>query len=69
MFVPGVPQIAGGGPNFAMTVAPAASPDTQGTPKVLARPEVEALARREFCGTCGTHLTTRSPRVQGIVVV
>lgn len=62
-------KIAGGGPNVALTVPEAGFAYTQGTPRRFARADLEAPATREFCGTCGTHLTTRSPRVKGQVIV
>jgi hypothetical protein len=61
-------QIAGGGPNFAMTVDANGFAYTQGAPRVFARSDLEAPAWREFCGTCGTHITTRSPRSPDLVV-
>ena len=54
--------IAGGGPNVAAMIADDAFSYTQGAPRSFARPDLDTPARREFCGTCGTHLVTRSPR-------
>jgi hypothetical protein len=42
---------------------------TEGTPKRFKRPDLQQGVTREFCGTCGTQLATRSPRDPSIVVL
>ena len=42
---------------------------TLGTPKQFRRPDLERGVVREFCGTCGTHLTTRSPALLNAVIL
>ncbi len=50
--------ISGGGPNFFMVIPDAGFAYTQGAPKAFARSDLEAPVTREFCETCGTHITT-----------
>lgn len=53
--------ISGGGPNYFMIVLAETFRYTSGAPKQFARDDLEAPVTREFCDTCGTHLTTRLP--------
>ncbi|HET7191007.1 MAG TPA: GFA family protein [Pseudolabrys sp.] len=34
---------------------------TSGEPRKFSRSDLESPVTREFCGECGTHLTTRRP--------
>lgn len=62
-------HIAGGGANVIMGVPATGFAYTVGEPKRFARSDLESPATREFCGNCGTHLTTLSPRLPGAVLV
>ncbi len=53
--------ISGGGPNFFMTVPNDGFAITQGSPKSFTRSDIENPRTRQFCGNCGTHLTTLLP--------
>src|SRR5262249_46857362 len=61
--------IAGGSVNvFMMMPAPTFS-YTSGEPKSFRRTDLEGPVTREFCGECGTHLLTRSPKYPEAVIV
>ena len=60
--------ISGGGPNYVMGV-PKQGFAYEGTPASFTRSDLEAAATREFCGTCGTHILTRSPRSPGVLIL
>lgn len=60
--------ISGGGPNYFFIVPEAAYGFTQGTPAAFERSDIANPRLRQFCPTCGTHLTTRL-RDRGLVVV
>lgn len=60
--------ISGGGPNYAMLVPDAGFTITQGTPKTFTRSDIENPRTRQFCGNCGTHLTTILPG-RGLTVI
>lgn len=62
-------HIAGGGANVVLMMPEAAFAYTAGAPSSFARPDLDAPVRREFCGTCGTHLVARSPRAPGVVLI
>lgn len=62
-------RIAGGGPNYSMTVLAQSFAYTLGKPKIFARSDIDPAVGREFCGTCGTHVAVRSPRSPGNVIV
>ena len=53
--------ITGGAPNMFMLMAPQGFCYTSGEPRKFARSDIESPVTREFCGECGTHLTTRRP--------
>lgn len=59
-------HISGGGANVLMGMAETGFAYTAGKPSHFARPEG---VTREFCGTCGTHILTRSPRMAGAVLL
>ena len=42
---------------------------TKGDPNAYQRSDLERPVTREFCGTCGTHLLTRSPVRPDAVIV
>jgi len=62
-------HIAGGAPNLFMTLSAKGFAYTQGAPKTFSRTDLDAPVVREFCGTCGTHLLTRTPRYPAVVVL
>jgi hypothetical protein len=59
-------HISGGGANVLMGMPASGFAYTQGQPSQFARPEG---VTREFCGNCGTHILTRSPRMAGAVLL
>jgi hypothetical protein len=61
-------HISGGGPNFFMLMPTAGFRYTKGQPKTFKRPDLENARTREFCETCGTHLTTRRPGLNAVIV-
>jgi hypothetical protein len=61
--------ISGGAENLFMAVPSEGFRYTKGEPKRFSRPDLATPATREFCGDCGTHLTTRVPSNPGIVIV
>ena len=60
--------LTGGGANFALMVPESGLRVTQGTPRQFARADLEAPRVRDFCATCGTHLLTRPPGVDFVVL-
>ena len=61
--------ISGGGPNFTMAMPEAGFRYSSGEPSSFTRSDLETPVTREFCGTCGTHMLTRSPRLPGVVLL
>ena len=61
--------IAGGAPNYFMVMPADKFRYTAGEPKRFTRSDLETPGTREFCGNCGTHLTTRVPRDPAIVIL
>lgn len=41
---------------------------TRGTPKRFTRSDLESAVTREFCAECGTHLTTRRPGLNAVIL-
>jgi hypothetical protein len=60
--------ISGGGPNMFMLVPPQGFRFTSGEPHKFSRSDLENPVTREFCGECGTHLTTRPPNLPFVVL-
>lgn len=60
--------ITGGGPNFFMAVPEGGYAITQGTPDTFTRTDIENPRTRQFCGNCGTHLTTLLPGRPVVIV-
>ena len=50
--------ISGGAPNMFMLMPPERFRYVSGAPKNFTRSDLEEPVTREFCETCGTHLTT-----------
>jgi len=59
--------ITGGAPNVFMVVRPDGFKYTKGMVRQFSRSDLERPVTREFCGECGTHLTTR-PGASTVVV-
>ncbi|HET9629842.1 MAG TPA: GFA family protein [Novosphingobium sp.] len=63
-------QMASGGAGTVGLFVPAAGfAYTQGEPARYTRPDLDRAVTREFCGTCGTPLATRSPGIGERVVI
>ena len=60
--------ISGGGPNFFMIVPDGGFAFTQGAHKDFTRSDIEGAVTRQFCPTCGTHVTTLL-KARGLTVV
>lgn len=61
-------HISGGGPNYFMLVPPEGFSYVAGTAKAYRRPDLDRAVTREFCSTCGTHLLTRRPGLEQLVL-
>ncbi|MDP3737956.1 MAG: GFA family protein [Hyphomonadaceae bacterium] len=61
-------HITGGAPNMFMLMPPEGFRYTRGQPKSYRRPDLENAVTREFCETCGTHLTTRRPGLNAVIL-
>ncbi|WP_293369139.1 GFA family protein [Nevskia sp.] len=61
--------ISGGGPNPVMGLPDAAFHYVKGTPKRFSRSDLPSPVTREFCGDCGTPLTSRTPAIPGMVLL
>lgn len=61
--------ISGGSPNLVMALPEATFKYTKGAPKAFQRPDLDDPVTREFCGECGTHLTSRAPMMPGAVMI
>jgi hypothetical protein len=59
--------ISGGAPNMFMLMAPEGFRYTSGEPRKFSRSDLERQTR-EFCGECGTHLTTRRPGLPLVIL-
>ena len=61
--------ITGGNANDFLAMPAEGFRYTKGTPKQFRRTDIEGANTREFCPTCGTHLTTLSPAMpQGVII-
>ncbi len=60
--------ISGGGPNFFMLLPPEGFRYVSGTPSTFARSDLAEPVTREFCATCGTHITTRRTDMPWVVL-
>ena len=61
--------ISGGAENLFMAMPTAGFRYVEGTPATFARSDLESPATREFCGVCGTHILTRTPRNPSMVIL
>ena len=60
--------ISGGAPNMFMLMPPEGFTYTKGAPKQFARSDLESPVRREFCAECGTHLVSRRPGLNAVIL-
>jgi hypothetical protein len=60
--------ISGGGPNLFLLMAPEAFSYAKGAPKQFTRSDLENAVTREFCAECGTHVATRRPGLDAVIV-
>jgi hypothetical protein len=61
--------ISGGAENLFMIMGADGFKYVQGEPRQFSRQNLEGGVTREFCGTCGTHILTRSPLDTSMVVL
>lgn len=61
-------HFTGGAPNLFMVLPKDGFRYTQGTPKTYQRSDHPARVTREFCGDCGTHLTSRRPGLDAAIL-
>ena len=61
-------HITGGAPNMFMLMPVAGFRWTKGEPKTFSHPGKENAVTRAFCATCGTHMTTRRPGLDAVVL-
>jgi len=59
---------SGGAPNMFMVMPVDGFRYTKGTPRRFARSDLEKPRTREFCETCGTHLTTRRIGLEAVIL-
>ena len=60
--------ISGGGANFFMLMPLEGFSYTKGAPSQFKRSDIEGARTRDFCATCGTHISTRLPDRPLIVI-
>ncbi len=60
---------SGGNANVIMGFADPAFQYTRGETEKYTRPGIENPATREFCGSCGTSIGTRSPALPGCFIL
>lgn len=60
--------ISGGGPNYFMILPQEGFSYTAGTPNSFTRPDLDAPVTREFCPNCGTHILTRRPGLDMVIL-
>lgn len=61
-------HISGGGPNYFLLIPPEGFEYVAGTPARYRRPDKENAVTREFCANCGTHVLTRRPGLEQLVL-
>ena len=61
--------ISGGSPNVVVGLPEAQFSYVKGKPVMFKRQDLDQPVIREFCGACGTPLTSRAPGIPGIVLV
>lgn len=60
--------ISGGSPNMFLLMPTGGFRYTRGAPKQFSRSDLENPVTREFCAECGTHLITRRPGLDAVVL-
>lgn len=60
--------ISGGGPNMFMVLPTAGFAYVKGAPKTFTRTDIEGAVTREFCADCGTHIATRRPGFNAVIL-
>jgi hypothetical protein len=60
--------LSGGAPNLFMLMPTAGFSYERGAPKTFTRPDLAGAVTREFCERCGTHLITRRPGLDAVVL-
>jgi hypothetical protein len=60
--------ISGGAPNMFLLMPVDGFSYIKGIPKRFARSDLEHPVTREFCAECGTHLTTRRPGLDAVIL-
>jgi hypothetical protein len=60
--------ISGGAPNMFLLMPSDGFRYTKGEPKTFKRSDLENPVTREFCASCGTHLTTRRPGLPPVIL-
>lgn len=61
-------HISGGAPQYFMLVPETGFYVTQGTPASFTQSDLAKAVTRSFCADCGTHLFTRRPGLEGVIV-
>lgn len=60
--------ISGGAPNLFMLLPEAGFRYTKGAPKTFIRSDLDNAVTREFCETCGTHITSHRPGLPMVIL-
>jgi len=60
--------ITGGSPNVFMAMPIPSFRYTKGEPRAFTRSDLENPVTREFCGDCGTPLTSRAPGFPAVIL-
>lgn len=61
--------ISGGAENVFMVMPAEGFTYVKGQPATFTRSDLETPGTREFCGTCGTHITTRVPADRSVAIL
>lgn len=61
--------LTGGGVNYVIGMPEAGFEYTEGAPAKYTRNDIEGPVTREFCGNCGTPLTSRAPAMAGVALI
>lgn len=59
---------SGGGPNFFLLMPPEGFSYSRGEARQFTRTDLDNAVTREFCPHCGTHLTTRRPGLDAVIL-
>ncbi len=60
--------ISGGAPNMFLLMPPKGFHYEQGVPRTFQRSDLANPVTREFCAACGTHLVTRRPGLDAVIL-